>query len=386
MIKQLRVIIFTILAFVLLFAFSPARGALALPTRELGQTTTEGVRLRKESNTTSEILAELAVNTSVEIIEEKDGWVRVLYGDVVGYIRQDYLFINSTGSRAAYVLQDGAKLRGGPGESSYVVAELSASQGVKVKQLIDDWYFVVAGDHVGYVHSDYLSLTKGTNAASNLLKAGMEGQEVLKLQTELSRRGFLAKAEATGTFGSKTRTAVMEFQKACGFSADGIAGAQTLEAIYDTVNNKVMKDNIEAIHAQGRVELLDWFKGGSDLIYRGAKFTIIDVKTKKSFRARRFGGWYHADTEPLTAADTAKFKEIVGTWSWDRRPVWVVIGNRVIAASCHSMPHMDNPTKSNNYDGHFCLHLLNSMVHENSKKCPRHQACVQSAYRAGRSS
>ena len=71
-------------------------------------------------------------------------------------------------------------------------------------------------------------------------------------------------------------------------------------------------------------------------------------------------------------------------FSWNRRPIWVTYNGKTVAASMHTMPHMANPTKSNGFDGHFCIHLLNSKVHANSKECPRHQACVQEAYRAGK--
>ena len=359
-------------------------GQAAASSRELGQVTAEGVRLRSEPNTDSQVLAELPLNTEVEVLDENDGWYRVLYGDVVGYLRQDYIFVNSTGSRAAYVLEDGVKLRGGPGQSSYVVAELSASKGVKVKQMVGDWYFVVAGDNVGYVNRNYLLMTQATNTASNLLKVGMEGQEVKRMQTELYDRGFLAKVDVTGTYGAKTREAVAEFQKACDSAADGVAGAQTLDALYD-INNKITKSNAIATQVKGSVVMLDWFKGGNEWIYKGAKFTIIDVKTGLSFQARRFGGWYHADSEPASASDTAIMKKVAGgKWSWNRRAIWVSFHGKVVAASMHCMPHMVNPTQSNNFPGHFCVHLLNSKVHETEKPCPRHQACVQAAYRAGK--
>ena len=48
----------------------------------------------------------------------------------------------------------------------------------------------------------------------------------------------------------------------------------------------------------------------------------------------------------------------------------------------HSMPHMANPTRTNGFDGHFCIHFNGSKVHENSKACPRHQKMVQYAYNA----
>ena len=73
-----------------------------------------------------------------------------------------------------------------------------------------------------------------------------------------------------------------------------------------------------------------------------------------------------------------------GKWSWDRRAIWVTYNGKTVAASMHCMPHMANPTRSNNFDGHFCIHLYGSKVHENSKECPRHQACVKEAYRKGK--
>ena len=122
---------------------------------------------------------------------------------------------------------------------------------------------------------------------------------------------------------------------------------------------------------------------GNEWLNKGARFTVTDVRTGKSFRARRFGGWYHADSEPITKEDTAVMKSLEG-FSWNRRPIWVTYNGKTVAASMHTMPHMANPTKSNGFDGHFCIHLLNSKVHANSKACPRHQACVQEAYRAGK--
>ncbi len=375
--------IFAVVLLLVLLLGMAGNTALA-HTREFGRVTAQDVRLRSEPNTDSDVLAQLPLGTEVEVLDEEGGWYRVLYGETVGYLRQDYIFVNAVGSRAAYVLEDGVKLRGGPGQSAYVVAELSASQGVKVKQMVGDWYFVVAGDCVGYVHRNYLLMTQATNTASNMLKVGMEGQEVKRMQAELSKRGFLAKIDVTGSYGAKTRQAVADFQKANEFAADGVAGGTTLNALYD-INNKVNRANATATQIKGSVEMLDWFKGGNEWLYKGAKFTITDVKTGLSFQARRFGGWYHADSEPVTASDTAMMKKIAGgEWSWDRRAIWVSFRGKYVAASMHCMPHMANPTASNNFPGHFCVHLLNSKVHETSKPCPRHQAAVQAAYRAGK--
>ena len=254
---------------------------------------------------------------------------------------------------------------------------------MRIKAVFGEWFYVVADDATGYVYRTHLTLTGSNTASGSMLRTGKEGEEVERLQKKLYDRGFMSKRDMSGVYDSATRKAVLEYQKKAGLSsADGIAGAETLNSIFDSTN-KLTKENATFTKLKGSVVLLDWFKGGSDWLNKGAKFTVTDVRTGKSFRARRFGGWYHADSEPITKEDTAVMKSLEG-FSWNRRPIWVTYNGKTVAASMHTMPHMANPTKSNGFDGHFCIHLLNSKVHANSKACPRHQACVQEAYRAGK--
>ena len=356
-------------------------GALAADT---GIITADGVNLRESPDKESNAIGTLELGSEVEVLAVENGWYRImLKSGTVGYIRQDYIFSNSSGSRGAYVLDDGTYIRGGPSEDTYAVKQLTAGKGVRIKAVFGEWFYVVADDATGYVYRTHLTLTGSNTASGSMLRTGMEGEEVERLQKKLYDRGFMSKRDMSGVYDSATRKAVLEYQKKAGLSsADGIAGAETLNSIFDSTN-KLTKENATFTKLKGSVVLLDWFKGGSEWLNKGAKFTVTDVRTGKSFRARRFGGWYHADSEPITKEDTAVMKSLEG-FSWNRRPIWVTYNGKTVAASMHTMPHMANPTKSNGFDGHFCIHLLNSKVHANSKACPRHQACVQEAYRAGK--
>lgn len=350
---------------------------------EKGQVTADGVKLRAAPDTDSDQIAELNCGQEVEVLGEDGNWYKVMYQQQkVGYIRKDYLFVNSTGSRGAYVKSDGTRLMGGPSENSYVMLTLTAGQGLKVKALLGEWYYAVVDTYAGYIHRTNLTISTSTVAGMGLLKLGMQGEEVKKLQQALYNRGFLAKSGITSLFDTTTREAVKEYQKVLGLSADGVAGAVTLDSIYDP-SNKVEKANADFYKLKGTVVLLDWFKGGSEWLAKGARFTVTDVRTGKSFRARRFGGWFHADSEPASAYDAKIMKSLEG-YSWNRRPIWVTYNGKTVAASMHTMPHMVDPTRGDGFDGHFCIHLYNSKVHETKAKCPRHQACVQEAYRAGR--
>lgn len=81
------------------------------------------------------------------------------------------------------------------------------------------------------------SVSSGSSSSSSssndtILKLDAEGSRVSTLQTNLKKLGFYS-AEVTGHFGSKTKAAVVAFQRKYSLSADGIAGKKTLDKIDD---------------------------------------------------------------------------------------------------------------------------------------------------------
>lgn len=79
----------TILLAVLLFAVGVSN---VYATK--GTVTTDGVRVRKEPNTQSEIVTVLNKSAQVDILEETDGWYRIkyeLYGTYEGYMKKDFI-------------------------------------------------------------------------------------------------------------------------------------------------------------------------------------------------------------------------------------------------------------------------------------------------------
>ena len=53
--------------------------------------TTASVRMRKEPNTSCEVILSVPANTKTDLIEEADGWYKVSYNGREGYIRADYI-------------------------------------------------------------------------------------------------------------------------------------------------------------------------------------------------------------------------------------------------------------------------------------------------------
>lgn len=78
---------------------STAPSASASPAKDTGNNTvtgkvkvnTSGVRIRKEPNTDSEVLATVYVGEKLEFIEKANDWSKIKYKDMTGYIKSEYL-------------------------------------------------------------------------------------------------------------------------------------------------------------------------------------------------------------------------------------------------------------------------------------------------------
>lgn len=86
---------------------------------------------------------------------------------------------------------------------------------------------VVLGACGGGYLAYQLCYPNSTDAVYAVSKYGSTGNEVKTLQQKLKDLGFY-KGSVDGIFGSQTQTAVRNFQRSVGITADGIAGSTTL--------------------------------------------------------------------------------------------------------------------------------------------------------------
>lgn len=74
------------------------------------------------------------------------------------------------------------------------------------------------------------SYTLGARDLSYIVSKPVAGDDVAKLQRRLGELGFYS-GLVDGTFGVLTHSAVTEFQRDCGLSADGVVGSETLDTL-----------------------------------------------------------------------------------------------------------------------------------------------------------
>lgn len=127
-------------------------------------------------------------------------------------------------------------------------------------------------------------------------------------------------------------------------------------------------------------ENLDWWTEAQYVVPIGKEMRVTDIATGRSFNIKRTIGANHADSEPLTATDSAIIKEVWGgSYSWTARAVIISVDGRKLAASMSSMPHSIQYITNNNFSGHFDLHFLNSTRHVDGLVDPLHQAQIRIA-------
>lgn len=232
------------------------------------------------------------------------------------------------------------------------------------------------------------------------LKVGATGDAVLRLQQALSNLRYTV--TINGTYDETTRAAVLAFQKRNGLAPDGIAGVNTQTKLYtgdcvtgDTAlpdeNKNGGTGNSGASFGNGpaksQIKLQMWYTEIKPTIKSGQTVLVYEPRSGSSFRLRFYSLGRHADSEPLTAQDTAIMKAAWGgKFSWDEKPVYVLLPSGTwVLASMHCMPHLSGSIKDNDFDGHLCVHFPRTME-ETAKLDPkngvRHQKDIRKAWKA----
>ena len=283
---------------------------------------------------------------------------------------------------------------------SKVVGTLKKGASVTIKETNGSWYKITANGKTGYVYKKYIQVTDSSSGASDSKKStkstkssdtkskssgssdgtcgpGDSGSAVKKVQQRLKKLGYYS-GSIDGDYGNGTKTAVKNFQKRNGLTANGTVNSKTLAKLNSSDAKKATASD-SSDSGSGTTERLNWFNGGSRKIPKGATFKVKDIKTGKVFTVKRWSGGNHIDAEPATASDTAVLKSIYGHWSWKRRAVLVKYNGHVYAASMNGMPHGTQTISGNNFDGHFCIHFYGSKTHGSKKVDAMHQKCVAEA-------
>ena len=148
-----------------------------------GTVTADALRLRSTPATEGEILATVSSGTSVVVLDEaEDGWYKVNYNSVEGYMSGEYLDVATKADTAlgyGKVDADGSTLnmRAGASTSFDSLCSIPSGTVLELEGVYEGWYKVTYAGSTGYVSSDYITITtEPTTASSSAL-----GEQIVAL-------------------------------------------------------------------------------------------------------------------------------------------------------------------------------------------------------------
>ena len=135
-----------------------------------GTVTADALRLRDTPAAEGEILATASGGTSVVVLEDTgNGWYKVNFNTVEGYMSREYLTVSTTADAAlgyGLVDTDGSSLnmRAAAGTSYDTVASIPGGTVLELEGVDNGWYKITYSGKTGYVSSDYITITTEPDA------------------------------------------------------------------------------------------------------------------------------------------------------------------------------------------------------------------------------
>ena len=164
--------------------------------------TSDYVNVRTNPDTESDRVGVIYKNCGGTVLERSDEWTKIESGEVVGWVSNDYLYLDESAEEyAAQVCKTYAnvdtqalRVRTAPGEETEIIGLLEVGtdlETVKDDNPTEGWTKVLYQDKVGYVSSDYVSLS-----------LDIPSGETLEEIEERERLAALEKAKLVTTYNS----------------------------------------------------------------------------------------------------------------------------------------------------------------------------------------
>lgn len=349
--------------------------------------TAEGAYLYTKPSTSSSSVGPAQLNTKVYVIGKENGFYRVQNkdGSITGYVKTDAISATKYAEKSTETV---TRIEGYTAEGAYLYAKASTSSAsigpaplnmkVYVVGSKGDFYIVQNKDAsiTGYAKKSMISRTKYSKKTQSVRAVGYTAEGAYlyaKADADSDRIGPTAmntKVYVVGLEGEFFRV-----ENADGTLSGYVKTSQLSSVKYSASTPKVDDD------PKSQVVKMDWFDGGSEVLNRSEYATIYDIYSGQTIRIKRMGGSSHADVEPATSEDTEKLKNACGgEYTWQSRPVILIVDDLYIACAIYPVPHGDETIEDNDFDGQFCLHMLNSRTHGTDTVNPQHQQAIEFAY------
>jgi len=128
---------------VVLFAASSAFSFAATGT---GVVSTDILNIRRSPSTSAEIIEQLEKGAKVPILSNSDGWCKVTYNGITGYVNSGYLTVKQVASSTAKIIAEDVNLRQEPTTDALILDTYDVGTSLSVISSSGDWFKVRMSD------------------------------------------------------------------------------------------------------------------------------------------------------------------------------------------------------------------------------------------------
>lgn len=201
--------------------------------------TASSLNVRKTGSTSASLLYKIKSGQRVMLRGVDGDWYCIETESGKGYVLGDHLTVNAitdTSYKQGAKGDDVKELQRRLIELKYLTGTADGSFGASTKTAVKAFQKDAGLTADGVVGTGTLNKLFALGEIKfdeeyTALSYGDSGDAVLKLQRRLRELGYMT-ANATGMFGTATKSALVDFQKAAGLTADGVAGNATQVALY----------------------------------------------------------------------------------------------------------------------------------------------------------
>lgn len=128
------------------------------------------LRIRSNPTTNSDILGTMTEGVNFEILSYSNGWYKINYNSLIGYVHGDYVQeVNSSSTEETlyygkvYNASPNLRVRSGSSLNSSIIGYVVDNTTVAIVGIEGEWYKINYNNGYGYVHSDYILVNGSSN-------------------------------------------------------------------------------------------------------------------------------------------------------------------------------------------------------------------------------
>lgn len=141
-----RFIAWVLVVFLMLALTAYTQAPVQAASAKEGVINADGVNLRSKPSLEADILTKIKSEEKVTVLSDADGWYRIKYGKLSGYVKEQFVTVHVTDLQIkATLVKDKVNMRKGPGTDADLVQQLACYTEVTIIGTFGDWDQIKVG-------------------------------------------------------------------------------------------------------------------------------------------------------------------------------------------------------------------------------------------------